>query len=52
VSFGYSRYVKRSVNIVTSGPILGDPTLGLNDLVPGPGQPPTTILNPNPGSFA
>ena len=32
VSFGYSRYVKRSVNIVTSGPILGDPTLGAPDL--------------------
>jgi hypothetical protein len=22
--------------------------LGLNDLLPGPGQPPTTIFNPNP----
>lgn len=52
VSFGYSRYVKRSVNVATSGPILGDPSLGLNDLVPGPGQPPTTILNPDPGTFA
>ena len=52
VSFGYSRYVKRNVNIVTSGPILGDPSIGLNDLVPGAGQPPTTILNPNPGSVA
>lgn len=53
VSFGYSRYVKRSVNIVTSGPILGDPTLGLNDLVRGPGQPLTNpIFNVDPNDRA
>lgn len=34
------------------GPILGEPTLGQNDLLPGPGQPETTILNPNPSNFA
>lgn len=32
VTFGYSRYVKRNTSVVQSGPLLGDPTLGLNDL--------------------
>jgi len=54
VSFGYSRYVKRNVNIVTSGPILGDPTLGLSDLpgARGPGQPLTNpIFNVDPSTL-
>ena len=51
VTMYYDRYrIWRDFN--QYGPVLGDPTLGQNDLVPGPGQPPTTIFNPDPGSFA
>ena len=44
-TFYYEYYTTENFN---NNIRLRDPSLGLNDLLPGPGQPPTTIFNPNP----